>query len=439
MPKAEKGSVKDIGKRIKAKGLQKLKFYCQMCEKQCRDANGFKCHVQSESHLRQMKIFSENATGIMDSYSKEFEKVFLDTLRMRHGTTKIMANRVYQEVIQDKHHVHMNATIWATLSDFCKYLGKTGKCVVEENERGWFITYIERDVAKMAREEALQRRLLAEQQAEKATQERMEQQRREQAELTSAKMQEATTLQRENEEETIKVAIPPTNTTVKKSKRKGATCKLAEGFGDNDTDDDDDDNKGAEQGVAALSNVPDPNVLLAKAQPTTTSHNLPSTLPQKGNKREADSFMDRTSKKARNEDANNNYNESIEDEKLWLYKGIVVRIINQDMAGGKYFRRKAVVDRVVSSSSSLTAEVTVLEPKEGRGDDITGDILQIHQDDLETVVPKQTGVKVRLLRGPHRGKKAKLKALDKATYTAQVKVDDVYLDNVDFADFAQIA
>jgi DNA/RNA-binding protein KIN17 len=34
MVKAEKGSLKDIGKRIKAKGLQKLKFYCQMCEKQ---------------------------------------------------------------------------------------------------------------------------------------------------------------------------------------------------------------------------------------------------------------------------------------------------------------------------------------------------------------------------------------------------------------------
>ena len=36
MPKAEKGSVKDIANRMKAKGLQKLKFYCQMCAKQCR-------------------------------------------------------------------------------------------------------------------------------------------------------------------------------------------------------------------------------------------------------------------------------------------------------------------------------------------------------------------------------------------------------------------
>ena len=33
---------KAIANRIKAKGLQKLRWYCQMCQKQCRDENGFK-------------------------------------------------------------------------------------------------------------------------------------------------------------------------------------------------------------------------------------------------------------------------------------------------------------------------------------------------------------------------------------------------------------
>ena len=32
---------KAIGNRIKAKGLQKLRWYCQMCQKQCRDENGY--------------------------------------------------------------------------------------------------------------------------------------------------------------------------------------------------------------------------------------------------------------------------------------------------------------------------------------------------------------------------------------------------------------
>ena len=48
-----------IGNRIKAKGLQKLRWYCQMCQKQCRDENGFKCHLTSESHKRQMMVFGQ--------------------------------------------------------------------------------------------------------------------------------------------------------------------------------------------------------------------------------------------------------------------------------------------------------------------------------------------------------------------------------------------
>lgn len=48
-----------IANRIKAKGLQKLRWYCQMCQKQCRDENGFKCHLTSESHKRQMMVFGE--------------------------------------------------------------------------------------------------------------------------------------------------------------------------------------------------------------------------------------------------------------------------------------------------------------------------------------------------------------------------------------------
>jgi hypothetical protein len=42
-----------------------------------------------------------------------------------------------------------------------------------------------------------------------------------------------------------------------------------------------------------------------------------------------------------------------------------------------------------------------------------GDILQLDQDDLETVVPKETGKKVWILDGRYRGGKATLVALDK--------------------------
>jgi len=48
MGKAEAGSLKALGNKIKSKGLQRLKWYCQVCAKQCRDDNGFKCHTMSE-------------------------------------------------------------------------------------------------------------------------------------------------------------------------------------------------------------------------------------------------------------------------------------------------------------------------------------------------------------------------------------------------------
>ncbi|KAJ1497536.1 DNA/RNA-binding protein kin17, partial [Coelomomyces lativittatus] len=73
-------TAKAIGKRIKAKGLQKLRWFCQMCEKQCRDENGFKCHINSEAHQRQMLLFNENATKMVTGFSEDFQKGFLETL-----------------------------------------------------------------------------------------------------------------------------------------------------------------------------------------------------------------------------------------------------------------------------------------------------------------------------------------------------------------------
>ena len=95
MPKAERGTPKDLANRMKAKGLQKLKFYCQMCNKQCRDENGFKCHLTTESHQRNMAIFGENTHKVIEDYSREYESAFMEHLRMAHRTTTFGANRFY--------------------------------------------------------------------------------------------------------------------------------------------------------------------------------------------------------------------------------------------------------------------------------------------------------------------------------------------------------
>lgn len=44
----------------------------------------------------------------------------------------------------------MNATQWETLTEFVKWLGREGKCVVDETEKGWFVAFIDRDPQTIA-------------------------------------------------------------------------------------------------------------------------------------------------------------------------------------------------------------------------------------------------------------------------------------------------
>ncbi|OMJ27995.1 DNA/RNA-binding protein KIN17 [Smittium culicis] len=158
MPKAEAGTPKAIANKIKAKGLQKLRWYCQMCEKQCRDENGFKCHCISPSHQRQMALFANSPGKFLDSFSQEFESEFVRLLSRRFGTKRVLANQVYKEIVADRKHLHMNATKWNTLTGFVQYLGKKGICHVEETERGWFIEWIDNSPAALARREAIMKK-----------------------------------------------------------------------------------------------------------------------------------------------------------------------------------------------------------------------------------------------------------------------------------------
>ncbi|KAE8351945.1 domain of Kin17 curved DNA-binding protein-domain-containing protein [Aspergillus coremiiformis] len=167
MPRAEAGSTKALSNKLKSKknkkqsnkkpqkGLQRLRWYCQLCEKQCRDENGFKCHVQSESHVRQAIRVGEDPKRYIEDYSKEFLSNFLNQLRTSHGEKQICANKFYQEIIADKTHIHMNATKWKSLSQFAAFLGREGMCRVEETEKGLFISYIDRSPEAMRRREAI--------------------------------------------------------------------------------------------------------------------------------------------------------------------------------------------------------------------------------------------------------------------------------------------
>ncbi|KAL2840952.1 domain of Kin17 curved DNA-binding protein-domain-containing protein [Aspergillus pseudodeflectus] len=158
MPRAEAGSTKAIANKIKAKGLGRLRWYCQACERQMRDENGFKCHVQSESHVRQVLLIGEDPKKYIEDYSKQFISNFLTLLRSTHGEKKTHINQFYQQVIADKEHIHMNATKWKSLSQFAAHLGREGLCHVEETEKGLFVSYIDRSPDAMRRREAIMKK-----------------------------------------------------------------------------------------------------------------------------------------------------------------------------------------------------------------------------------------------------------------------------------------
>ena len=487
MPKAEKGSVKDIAKRIKAKGLQKLKFYCQICEKQCRDANGFKCHIQSDSHLRQMKLFSENASGRMDQYSREFEKVFLDTLRMLHGTAQVNANQVYQQVIRDKQHIHMNATIWATLKDFCQYLGKTGKCRVEETERGWYITYINRNVESLLRQQQAQERQEAALQAEAQYQKQLDERKRQEASMALEKagvlqQQPTTNMAERAHHETIHIQKDKLVLAGAQSNKKATTKRavihnvLDTGSDDDDDEEHDMEKEELENAAVAKDLSTNKRLLTPKDTTTTTTSSSSRKRPRHSSATAPEKGFDQPAQREPNQQQEPQPQPSAQrqrDPSVWLYRDIVVRIIDQTYRGGRYFRRKAYVDRVIlpdndndnkdsskQQQSQPLAELTLLRDS-NQDDDEKDDVivLRLAQDCLETVVPKQADTlmttssnsssknkhkqsksRVRILVGPYRGKKAVVVALNKPNYQGRLQLDNgTILESMPFEHFALLA
>ena len=158
MPKAEVGSQKYLANKMKSKGLQRLRFWCEVCHKQCRDENGYKCHTMSESHVRQMQSVGMNANKVISDFSNDFQRTFLQNLRTAHGTKQIHLNRFYQEVIADKEHVHMNSTKWSSLTEFAKHLGREGLVRVEENDKGLHISWIDNSPEALRRAEAIRKK-----------------------------------------------------------------------------------------------------------------------------------------------------------------------------------------------------------------------------------------------------------------------------------------
>ncbi|XP_037582522.1 DNA/RNA-binding protein KIN17 [Dermacentor silvarum] len=399
MPKHDPFSPKGIANRIKSKGLQKLRWYCQMCQKQCRDENGFKCHTMSESHQRQLLLFAECPGKYLGTFSQEFAETFLELLKRRFGTKRVHANQVYQEYIADKQHLHMNATRWLTLTSFVKWLGREGHCTVDETEKGWFITYIDRDPDTIKKQESLAKKekldLDDQDRLAKFIDRQIERDRERKGE--EATSTDFTELKRENEEEKVVFKLAASSSKQQEDAAKKESLKV------------------------------NPLEVAAKAREKHKSPSSSSSTygdgepkPKKPAKLSAlDEIMLEQEKKR----------EKINRRAYWITPDIVVKVMAKKL-GDKYYKKKGVVEDV---QDRYVATVRMLD---------SSDVLRLDQSHLETVIPN-IGRRVKVVNGAYRGQEATLLEVDQAGFCAKLRLDSGLisgrvLEKVPYEDFSKL-
>lgn len=347
-----------------------------MCQKQCRDENGFKCHINTEAHQRQMLLFGQNTGSYTYQFSKDFFDSFMDILKRQFGTKRVKANKVYQQVIAHKDHVHMNSTRWHTLTGFCQWLGKSGICVVDLIDEEWWLTYIDRDPETLERQRKAAKKKKMDKDDEERLLEFVEQQverdkkRKEDDKVDEEPEQKFTELVRENEEEKIKLDLkvfkrpePPAPLPM--------SAKIAR-FDNSDT------------------------ISMKSYKSTKTNRSDASTSSKKSALEE---IMEQEERKKEQKNRRD----------YWLAEGIVVKVVTKSL-GPEYFKQKAVVQEVVDK---YRAKIKLLD---------TGEKFKIDQEHLETVIPKIDG-RIRVLNGAYRDSTAILKSIEYTKFSVTAEIE----------------
>jgi len=349
---------------MKAKGLQKLRWYCQMCQKQCRDENGFKCHTMSESHQRQLLLFADNSRKYIDDFSFDFAKGYVGILKRQFGSKRVSANRVYQEYISDKDHIHMNGTRWVTLTGFVKWLGKTQQCIVDETEKGWFITYIDRSPETVQKEERKKKKEKMDKNDEERTMEFVERQIKRGLESAGPVPEPVySEFVREHEDELIKLDI-----TFNTEKR--------------------------------ITSAPMPLDKIFKRPASTPGSSGDIKKPKTEIKKKSVLDEIREEEELKKETKNR--------KDYWLAEGIVVKVVTKSL-GEDYYKQKGVVREVVNKYGGI---IKLLD---------SGKKLKLDQEHLETVIPA-IGKRVRIVNGAYSGEIATLLNLDEKNFSVSVEI-----------------
>ncbi|KAF9605294.1 hypothetical protein IFM89_015910 [Coptis chinensis] len=317
-----------------------------------------------------MEVFGQNPHRIVDGYTEEFEESFLDHMKRSHRFSRVAATVIYNEYIANRHHVHMNSTQWATLTEFVKYLGKEGKCKVEETPKGWFMTYIDRDSETMFKERLKNKRL----KSDVVEEVKHEREIQKQIEL-AAQMVPSAVLENGSEE----LVMPKLEPGVKIAFSLGSTASIGESS-------------------SSATKV----VFDDESEKSEKKRRRDSKSTEGGNVgRSALDEVMKEDEKAK---------ERINRKDYWVCEGIIVKVMNKELADKGYYKQKGLVVKVIDN---YVGEIQMLENKH---------VIRVDQAELQTVLP-QIGGLVKIVNGAYRGSKAKLVSVDFDNYCAKVQIE----------------
>lgn len=372
-----------------------------------------------------------------------------------------------------------SATKWETLGDFVQYLGKTGLCRVDHNEKGWWVTYIDRDPRVLARQEELAKRAEQSRDEEERAAERLEKQLEEaraaeeaikaaRAEAGAGEAGDGADAQPElsrelgprGEDDKIEFnisAAPHAASSHATSAAAAASPAVAASSGAP---------AASSVAPAAAAIAPKPSSMslakpsVFKAFSSDSSSSAADSGAAVGSKRKAvpgastlDALMAENERQKEQEQAMKKLRAeapaaaqpstaaaSTSSGKwldYWLTPNIVVKILNKKLLGGALYKQKGVVVRVIDR---YVGEIRLLGP--GADGAPPGSLLRIDQAELETVLPA-LGKLVRVVNGVYRGEIAVLLELDEARYAATLRIESGLLrgkevSGVDYEDICKL-
>ena len=139
MPKHEESTAAFLNDQQRKKQKTKIRWYCGLCHVACKDENGYKCHLEHETHIHREQAVQESLRSFkLSADDRQFRKRFLEYLAAKHFGQTVLAHDVYKELYPlDRGHNIIKGTCWETLGVFVAQLRKEGRLEAQKGLKGW--------------------------------------------------------------------------------------------------------------------------------------------------------------------------------------------------------------------------------------------------------------------------------------------------------------